>query len=723
MKRKKVITIGIITFMVVALCIGTFSLLQWRASLNITRNQVNYDNGDIIYIPDKENLSFEKESCTLYYNNLLSVHLLSDLSEKEKKMLADLVNGQIVSDISGCINFMQIKVKETSLEELNRMADIINQSESVLYASYDTPMFMQPSAADNNPWSDNTSAPESNRGKEDTPNGSDWWAEAIGAYTAWEYVDSHEDELESVTVGVIDSGFFTEHEDLNNKITMLTENTVDTHGTAVAGVIAAINNSKGTRGVADRANLLCVDYDIYGENIIVADISWCIEQTKQLYESDCKVINNSFGFSLESENSYSNSDIKKFLKSLDDYSGANLKSYNEYLQCIENVAEANGIHLGLMIAELYVDAKKSDKDFLIVQSAGNGYDNNCTQGYDATYSCYYCDITEENFENTIVKFYPTIETMNERLNSLGVTYKDIRDHILIVGATRNQMDGNGNNLMCNWSCYGSQVDIVAPGEGLFVCGAFENGISKYNVDWNGTSFSAPMVSGAAALLWSIDQSLSAADARKLLFESGTKAVGVGEDAGTEYPMLNIGESVKKLTGWNNAANIQEGLYIVPGTQNILYVEQDEDEISFTAWWFKLASIEETAALNGSDAQFVCGEESIGQTSGKLHFEASKAILTLDENRFPYINEQTEYIWLRDSLWELSEEQLQQIGQELKVPADLNIEYTQDKAYYWEAGGRYATYVQIIYNDEVIATATVDSFTGELIKDIQMYSKS
>ena len=75
------------------------------------------------------------------------------------------------------------------------------------------------------------------------------------------------------------------------------------------------------------------------------------------------------------------------------------------------------------------------------------------------------------------------------------------------------------------------------------------------------------------------------------------------------------------------------------------------------------------------------------------------------------------------MWELSEEQLQQIGQELKVPADLNIEYTQDKAYYWEAGGRYATYVQIIYNDEVIATATVDSFTGELIKDIQMYSKS
>lgn len=74
---------------------------------------------------------------------------------------------------------------------------------------------------------------------------------------------------------------------------------------------------------------------------------------------------------------------------------------------------------------------------------------------------------------------------------------------------------------------------------------------------------------------------------------------------------------------------QEGLYIVPGTQKILYAERDEDQITIAAWWFKLASIEETAALNGSDAQFICGEEHTGQTSGRLHFEDSRAILTLD----------------------------------------------------------------------------------------------
>ena len=54
MKRKKLITIGIIAFMVVALCIGIFAFLQCRISSDIIKNQAKYDNGDIIYIPDKE---------------------------------------------------------------------------------------------------------------------------------------------------------------------------------------------------------------------------------------------------------------------------------------------------------------------------------------------------------------------------------------------------------------------------------------------------------------------------------------------------------------------------------------------------------------------------------------------------------------------------------------------------------------------------------------------
>lgn len=720
MKRKKFITIGIITFIAVVLCIVIFVFLQWRASLDITRSQVKYDNGDIVYIPDEDALTFDEEECIIYYNNLLSVYLLSDLSDKELKALADRVDGKIVGDISGCINYVQIKVSDSSFEELNRKADILNQLEEVLYASYDAPMFMQPSAADNNPWSGDTSAPESGRGNENNPNGNDWWAEAIGAYTAWEYVDSHGNTIQPITIGIIDTGFDVDHSEFSGKVTELNQSLADDHGTHVAGIIAANNDTFGIRGIADQSRLLCAG------GISNMSSTQIIEMTKQMLESNARVINNSWGSKVLSQTGYAQLLARKS-EGVDVvgmyFIADKIGSYEEYIRYCEKYANRTATECILMMTQLLLNGQD---DFLFVQASGNGYsqitdwnegdpryaDENI--GIDATYSPFYCAVNEELY-NTI--YSRLNSTVHEKWKKAGITYNVLDEHLLIVGAASQNMDSRRNYIMTAFSNYGKTVDICAPGQSIF-----STVIDGYDT-LDGTSMAAPMVSGAAALLWSIDSSLSAADVRKLLLESGTMAVGVGKDAGTEYPMLNIGESVKKLTGWNNATNIQEGLYIVPGTQNILYVEQDEDEITFTAWWFKLASIEETATLNGSDAQFICGEGNTGQTSGKLHFEDSKAILTLDDNRLPYLDEQTEYIWLRDSLWELSEEQLRQIGQELKVPADLNIEYTQDKAYYWEAGGRYATYIQIIYNDEVIAAATVDSFTGELIKDIWMYSKS
>ena len=659
----------------------------------------------------------------------MSVYLLSDLSEKEEKTLAGLVNGQIVSDISGCINFVQIKVKESSLEELNRIADTLNQSEGVLYASYDAPMFIQLSAADNNPWSDNTSTPEIDRGNEDNPDGNDWWAEAIGAYTAWEYVDSHSDELKPVKVGVIDDGFFTEHEDLRGKIEILNGGNVTNdeksnpgaHGTAVSGIIAANNNDKGIRGVADHVSLLCADWSFFdedGNSISLLSTGQYIELTKQMVEKECKVINCSFAVILPSQESFDKNNADMDMYPILSALSVNRSFYNyeNILALYQREAKLHAMQCTILMTELLMNGKDQ---FLIVQSAGNGYDGNLSlPGYDARYSGFYCGITEDLFNEIFLS-----KDKNDVLKTKGVTYRAIDEHLLIVGGIEKSIDGNESYSLLPGSGFGRQVDICAPGEKLFVCGTVENGNSKYNDDWNGTSFSSPMVSGAAALLWSIDPSLSAADVRQLLLESGTSAVGVGEDAGTDYPMLNIGASVKKLTGWSNVNDIQEGLYIVPNTQNILYVEQDEDEISFTAWWFKLASVEETAILKGSDAEFVCGEEGTGKTSGKLHFDTAKVILTLDENRFPFLDERTEYSWLRESMWELSEEQLQEIGQALRVPANLNIEYIQDEAYYWEAGGRYVTYVQIFYNNEVIATATVDSFTGELIRDMTTYSES
>ncbi|MCC7479035.1 S8 family serine peptidase [bacterium] len=74
-----------------------------------------------------------------------------------------------------------------------------------------------------------------------------------------------------------------------------------------------------------------------------------------------------------------------------------------------------------------------------------------------------------------------------------------------------------------FSNYGSGVDIAAPGQDLMSCQAFAD--DAYEAAGQGTSFAAPLVCAAAALLWSYRPELSAAEVRSALEFSGPAASG------------------------------------------------------------------------------------------------------------------------------------------------------------------------------------------------------
>ena len=66
--------------------IGTFVfLMNYYSSED---NIVMYENGDMVYHPQEENIAWDKEECVLYYDNLLTVYLNEELSEKQEKTLA-----------------------------------------------------------------------------------------------------------------------------------------------------------------------------------------------------------------------------------------------------------------------------------------------------------------------------------------------------------------------------------------------------------------------------------------------------------------------------------------------------------------------------------------------------------------------------------------------------------------------------------------------------------
>ncbi len=511
--------------------------------MQITRG---YPNGDEVFIPSPAHLIYDPKNAVVFYDNVLSVYLVEDVSDAAAQELAESVDGEVAGRLQGCINALQIKVEDSGFAGLQKKAEKLMKNDLVLYASYDYPIAMDPTAADATPWSDHTDTPESDRGNEASPAGNDWWAEAIGAYSAWEY----EDQCQPIKVGILDDGFDLNHEDLSGQIQLLSgyENTsADDHGTHVAGLIAAKDNDVGIKGIVSHAKLLCADWSTTkdGQKINLITNSEYRKIIKQMVEEKAQVINNSWGAPVYSEDEF----IKDFLESdtkfLSYHSVKHTELYESYLHWMENFSKRNSMECAALISSMLLN----DNDFLIIQGAGNGYDNE-GPGYDTKLTGFFCGINLELFNHF------GSGTRN-KLQQHGISCQTIKDHVLIVGAVENRKNEQNQYKMADSSNFGSTVDLCAPGVDVFSTVTLRDdpidspknnerdGMQYSNM--SGTSMSGPIAAGSAAYIWSLFPDLTAAQVKEALC-SGTsvRAYGVGDGANQTYPMLNLGESVRKL---------------------------------------------------------------------------------------------------------------------------------------------------------------------------------
>lgn len=187
------------------------------------------------------------------------------------------------------------------------------------------------------------------------------------------------------------------------------------HGTAVAGIIAARDNTEGIVGIAPKSKIM---------PLTVCDSDGCYND--KIYEAIIYATDNGahiINISLGSNNGYI--------------------GYNSDLDKAMNYADQHGV--------------------IVVAAAGNG------------------DIESSNQTGMDLNFYKISPVNN--------------NHVLGVGA----LDKSGK-YRTYWSNFGAGVDIYAPGEDIIstVVPAYNSG---YGYDYlDGTSFSAPIVSGAIALL-------------------------------------------------------------------------------------------------------------------------------------------------------------------------------------------------------------------------------
>ena len=74
--------------------------------------------------------------------------------------------------------------------------------------------------------------------------------------------------------------------------------------------------------------------------------------------------------------------------------------------------------------------------------------------------------------------------------------------------------------------------------------------------------------------------------------------------------------------------------------------------------------------------------------------------------------------------ELSDKKLAEVvSEKLGVPDKTGIEYSVSEMFYWDSAERYYKNVEFTQNGEIVAGASVDPYTGELLRNILEYDSS
>lgn len=432
------------------------------------------DYSNTIYQLDVSAIKYDEYNGVNYVSNMIIIFLTKDATDENLNSLLEDLDGEIAGSLPE-IRQYQIKISSRDYLELNNICKKLEQLDFVEMAYIDLAYEDLEQTFPNDTWNDGTPIDvllNNNLWNTDNPEGRNWWLEAINAPEAWDYNDYYS----NIAVGIVDDGFDTTHVELKNKIKKVSSNNdVSKHGTFVAGIIGAeANNDEGITGIVWNSDIYTYDWKDENWNSTTYIYAGVINL---IMKDNAKVINLSAGISEAVPKSGTTKEL------VDEYG----KTASKYL---------------LELLEI-------GKDFVIVQSAGNGCTD--TTSIDSIYNGFFCSINEDNC-----------------VYSENISKEDILDRVIVVGAAQNE--GDNEYVQAEDSNAGEGVDICAPGVDIY-----STSTDGYAVG-SGTSASAPIVTGVAALVWSANEDLTGSEVKKIVCAEENTKYEVKDNDSKKHPL-------------------------------------------------------------------------------------------------------------------------------------------------------------------------------------------
>lgn len=411
--------------------------------------------------------------------DVLNIQLTDSVADPDAliKALASARGAQIVAGISE-LRYYELRFPGATTDSLAAVKAAVTSSTGVEAVSYAVLSSSDSLTNDPETWGSNPN----------TQTDANWNLRQIDAPTAWDTTTGA-----NTVAGILDSGFYTQHEDLSPKIVRSggSLSAAPNHGTHVAGTAcAAGDNRRGVVGVAYSCSLnvqgLGWEKDL-PEGILLKGIQRIAESTPRP-----RVVNISYG--AESESNCAGpgpgrAAVRDELKSM----GATLAPTLRYFSSI-----------------------------LWVFSAGNS-------GYDSACSAY------GNLGNRID--LPNVMTVAaSTIDGTQASYS-VRGSGVTVAAPGGDLNASDEVVHGIRSTYPYQCTAWG-----LICG------DKY-ANLSGTSMAAPHVTGTAALAFSANDKLRPADVKQCLVDGA--AAGGKHISGQAYSIINAKKSVDCALGQLN----------------------------------------------------------------------------------------------------------------------------------------------------------------------------